>query len=129
MPDLSRFAQNLGAVSGIGRLMDDLGKGLIDAQTTIMLGGGNPAHIPEVQACFQQRMRHIVDTPSLFAATFGNYDAPQGNQAFIEAVSGLLQERFAWPIGPDHIALTNGSQSAFFFLFNMFAGTFPGGKK
>lgn len=129
MPDLSRFAQNLGTTSGIGRLMDDLGRGLTDPHTMIMLGGGNPAHIPEVQACFQERMRHIVDTPTLFAASFGNYDAPQGNQAFIEAISVLLQEHFAWPVSPDNIVLTNGSQSAFFLLFNSLAGTFPGGRK
>ena len=60
MPDLSRFAQNLGTASGIGRLMDDLGETLAQPGAMIMLGGGNPAHIPGVQACFQERMRHII---------------------------------------------------------------------
>jgi len=129
MPDLSRFAQTLGTSSGIGRLMDDLGQTLAQPGAMIMLGGGNPAHIPEVLACFQQRMRHIIDTPASFAATFGNYDPSQGNRAFMESLSCLLQEQFAWPIDTEHIALTNGSQSAFFSLFNMLAGTFPAGRK
>lgn len=39
----------------------------------------------------------------------------------------LLNEKLGWPVGPEHIALTNGSQSAFFMLFNMFAGDFEDG--
>lgn len=127
MPELSKFGQSLGTDSGISRLMDDLGRGLADKRSVIMLGGGNPAHIPAVQACFQERLRQILDSPSDFGAVVGNYDPPQGNIAFIEAVSGLLRERFTWPIGPENIALTNGSQSAFFCLFNMLAGTFSSG--
>ncbi len=126
MPELSKFALNLGMTSGISRLMEDLGQALAQPGDTIMLGGGNPGQIPGVQACFQERMRHIIDTPALFASTFGNYDPPQGNLAFRAAVSCLLREQVAWPIDTEHIALTNGSQSAFFALFNMLAGRFPG---
>jgi len=129
MLDLSRFAQTLGGASGISRLMDDLGKTLAQAGNTIMLGGGNPAHIPEVQARFQACMQDIIDTPASFGAAFGNYDPPQGNPRFIELMSTLLRKQFSWPIGPDNMALTNGSQTAFFALFNMLGGTCPGGEK
>jgi valine--pyruvate aminotransferase len=129
MPDLSIFARTLGAASGISRLMDDLGKTLAQTGDTIMLGGGNPAHIPDVQACFRENMRHIIDSPASFATAFGNYDPPQGNSLFIELMSSLLRQQFSWQIGADNIALTNGSQTAFFSLFNMLAGTGPGGQK
>jgi len=39
----------------------------------------------------------------------------------------LLANEFGWDIQSKNIAVTNGSQSAFFILFNMFAGAFEGG--
>ena len=39
----------------------------------------------------------------------------------------MLADEFGWDIQPKNIALTNGSQSAFFVLFNMFAGAFEDG--
>ncbi len=37
--------------------------------------------------------------------------------------------RFGWDLGPQNIALTNGSQLAFFILFNLFAGEYEDGTK
>ncbi|MFU9453016.1 aminotransferase class I/II-fold pyridoxal phosphate-dependent enzyme, partial [Klebsiella pneumoniae] len=34
----------------------------------------------------------------------------------------MLRDELGWEIEPQNIALTNGSQSAFFYLFNLFAG-------
>ena len=36
-----------------------------------------------------------------------------------EAVASLLRRRYGWDIGPDNIALTSGSQTSFFYLFNL----------
>jgi valine--pyruvate aminotransferase len=107
--------------------MDDLGKGLA-GQNVLMLGGGNPAHIPEVQRRFRERMQAILEENGAFERLIGNYDTPQGNGAFLEALAGLLGKEFGWKIGPENIALTLGSQTGFFLLFNMFAGEFAGGK-
>jgi valine--pyruvate aminotransferase len=41
----------------------------------------------------------------------------------------LLADEFGWDIESKNIALTNGSQAAFFILFNMFAGAFENGSK
>jgi len=51
-----------------------------------------------------------------------NYDGPQGKDTFLNALADLLRETLGWEIGPQNIALTNGSQSAFFHLFNLFGG-------
>jgi valine--pyruvate aminotransferase len=90
-----------------------------------MLGGGNPAHIPEVEEALKQAMCRIMESPDRFAHMLGNYDPPHGNRAFAAAMSGLLSDR--WPVKPENIALTHGSQSAFFALFNTFAGSFSDG--
>ncbi len=89
-----------------------------------MLGGGNPAHVPEVQAIFKKRMETILSTPGEFERIIGNYDTPQGAKAFIGALAELFRNDFGWKVGPENIALTNGSQNAFFSLFNLFAGKF-----
>jgi valine--pyruvate aminotransferase len=89
-----------------------------------MLGGGNPAHVPVVQAIFKKRMETILSTPGEFERIIGNYDTPQGAKAFIGALAELFRNDFGWKVGPENIALTNGSQNAFFSLFNLFAGKF-----
>ena len=124
---LSAFAQRFAADSGIILLMDDLGAAMAGEREVLMLGGGNPAHIDEAQALFRERMQQLLDEPAEFARVIGDYDSPQGNRAFLIALAELLNREYGWGLTPDNIALTNGSQSAFFLLFNMFAGRFADG--
>ena len=41
----------------------------------------------------------------------------------------FFRETYGWDISADNIALTNGSQNAFFYLFNLFGGRFDDGDK
>ena len=127
MLDISRFGKKIAGASGIGRLMDDLGDALMAGRDMMMLGGGNPAHIFEVQAHFRGSVQRLLANGDEFERAIGNYDPPQGNKEFIEAIKNLLADEFGWDIEEKNIALTNGSQSAFFILFNMFAGAFEDG--
>ena len=124
--DFSDFGKRFAGVIGIGELMDDLGDALVADPAPLMLGGGNPAHVPEVQAVFKKRMEDILSKRGEFERVIGNYDTPQGAKAFIGALAELFRDEFGWDIGPENIALTNGSQNAFFSLFNLFAGKFDG---
>ena len=124
---LSEFAQRFSSESGIILLMEDLGAAMAGEREVLMLGGGNPAHIAEAQALFRERMQQLLDEPAEFDRVIGDYDSPQGNRAFLIALAELLNREYGWGLTPDNIALTNGSQSAFFLLFNMFAGRFAGG--
>ncbi|MCP4756242.1 MAG: valine--pyruvate transaminase [Proteobacteria bacterium] len=124
----SDFGLKFSGESGILRLMDDLGNAMAEGgREMLMLGGGNPAHIPEVQSYFRNRMNTIMECGNEFERVIGNYDTPQGEKAFIAALAALLRDQYGWEIGPENIALTNGSQTAFFYLFNMFAGRCPDG--
>ena len=124
--DFSDFGKRFAGEIGIGELMDDLGDALVADPAPLMLGGGNPAHVPEVQAVFKKRMEDILSKDGEFERVIGNYDTPQGAKAFIGALAELFRGEFGWDIGPENIALTNGSQNAFFSLFNLFAGKFDG---
>ena len=119
--NLSKFGEKFTRKAGITQLMDDLGSAMAKGDM-LMLGGGNPAHIPTVQDHFRKRMMDILSEPNGFETMIGNYDGPRGNAAFIEALSEMLRNTFGWDIDPKNIALTNGSQNAFFGLFNLFAG-------
>lgn len=127
--NLSKFGQMFSSGSGIIRLMDDLGDALAKGEGVLMLGGGNPGYIPEVEEVFRQRMQRILDDRAEFQRMIGNYDAPQGESEFIDALGALLRREFGWDVSSDNIAITNGSQSAFFMLFNMFAGVFEHGQR
>ena len=55
--ELSEFGRGLCSGSGIGELMDDLGHALAQGGgRVLMLGGGQPAHIPEMDALLRKRM-------------------------------------------------------------------------
>jgi valine--pyruvate aminotransferase len=125
--NLSTFGRRFTRPSGITRLMQDLGEAMAAPDGMLMLGGGNPAHIPEVQMFLRDRLERIVHDPAAFARIAGNYDPPGGDPAFIEALADLLNGEYGWGIGPENIVLTAGSQAGFFLLFNMLAGEFDDG--
>jgi len=127
--DVSSFGKKMTSTSGIGRLMEDLGNALSQNSDMLMLGGGNPAHIPEVQNYFRNSVEKLLQGKNAFEKAIGNYDPPQGNIEFIETMSQLLRKEFGWNVTPKNIALTNGSQSAFFILFNIFGGAYKNGKE
>lgn len=108
--------------SGISRLMDDLASALGRRRDMVMMGGGNPAHIGEVQKHFRASAERLLAGDGEFEKAVGDYGPSGGNANFIEAVAKLLCDECGWEIGPENIALTNGSQVAFFVLFNIFAG-------
>jgi valine--pyruvate aminotransferase len=123
----SRFAEQLGNDAGIISLMEDLGSALGSDQKMFMLGGGNPSHIPGIEAYFRAQMLSIASDPDTFGAMVGNYDGPQGNEAFIHILADFFCELYGWPIRAENIAITNGSQSSFGLLFNTLAGEMPRG--
>jgi len=126
---LSEFGRRFSGPSGINQLMEDLGEALTGPREMLMLGGGNPAHIPEVQAFFQDRLQRLAENPGEFARVIGDYDAPRGEPKFLKALADLLNREYGWKLTPDHICLTTGSQSSFFLLFNMLAGDMGDGTK
>ncbi len=121
-PTFSQFGQKLTSRTGILQLMEDCGRALALQPDMRMLGGGNPAAVPEVQQLWRDRMQTLLADGKSFDRMLVNYDPPQGNPHFIKALAGLLQRTFGWDIRPENIAITNGGQSAFFFLFNLLGG-------
>ena len=118
--NLSDFGKRFHAYSGITHLMDDLAEGLAQPGT-IMLGGGNPACIPEAVEVFQTILDKLNESGEL-VSSLANYDAPQGRAGFLETLAGFFREQYGWNITSRNIALTHGSQSSFYILFNSFAG-------
>ncbi len=126
---LSNFGNKMTRSTGISILMDDLGKALSGSDKVYMLGGGNPAHIAAVEAIWRKQMHVIMASENGFEKMLGNYDTPQGMMTFIDTIVDFFNRNYGWGIKADNVAITNGSQSACFFLFNLFAGTSPQGKR
>lgn len=88
----NKFAQN----SGISTLMKDLNDGL-RTPGAIMLGGGNPAHIPEMDEYFQTLLSEMCANGKL-TETLCNYDGPQGKDAMLKALAATLKAKLGWNI-------------------------------
>lgn len=125
--NLSTFGSKFTRPNGISQLMDDLGNAKNSKNPNIiMLGGGNPAVIPEVNSTFVSELQKLI-TSTQVDKVIGLYDHPKGNEDFRVALSDKLNENYAWDIDENNIALSNGSQANFFVLFNLFAGAMPDG--
>ena len=118
----SAFGEKFTQHSGILQLMDDLGDALKSDKPVNMLGGGNPAKIAEVNAVFADVFSKLAAEHAV--ENIGNYSNPQGDAALIAALTEFLNREYGWNLTADNIALTNGSQNAFFYLFNLFGGKF-----
>jgi valine--pyruvate aminotransferase len=125
----SRFGQKLCTDAGIVTLMDDLGDALRVNPDMIFMGGGNPARIPAMEQAFEDALRATLDNPHETHQLLGVYQPPQGDAELLDSIANLLQNEYQWPISRANIALANGSQSAFFVLFNLFAGDYADGSK
>ena len=92
----SKFGQKFTRYSGITQLMDDLGKANhSNDENIIMLGGGNPALIPEAHAIFVAELQKMIDDSSV-DQMLGCYDGPQGSEVFIEALVEMLNKHYDW---------------------------------
>jgi valine--pyruvate aminotransferase len=120
----TRFGARMTRHTGALELMEDLGSALArpDAAEVCMLGGGNPVRIEAVEDAYRRRLQEIAADPAQFGWFAGCYGAPAGDLAFRAAVAETLQQAYGWPLSARNVGLTGGSQSAFFFLFNLLAG-------
>lgn len=122
----SKFGEKFTKNSGILQLMDDLGNALNSQQPINMLGGGNPARIDKVNQTYWSVFKTLAEGEmgSMAIENIGNYSTPQGDAKFIAALVDFFNRHYDWGLTTDNIALTNGSQNAFFYLFNLFGGQF-----
>ncbi len=130
--DLTSFSdigRRLAGPSGIQELMDDCGEALTLYPDMRMLGGGQPAAIPEVQALWRQRMAEMLADGTSLDKTLLNYDPPAGNPAFREAMAGFLKRECGWQVTRENIAVVPSSQTGFFLLFNLLAGPSAGRRR
>lgn len=118
----SAFGEKFTRHSGILQLMDDLGNALNSDRPVNMLGGGNPARIEAVNQAFTEVFEQMTAADAV--ENIGNYSTPQGDAKLIAALVDFFRREYGWDITADNIALTNGSQNAFFYLFNLFGGRF-----
>ena len=124
---LSTFGEKLTRGSGIVDLMQDLGSALNENPDMIFMGGGNPARIPEMEALFKTQYQKLSEDAEQLYSTTGVYQSPQGELEFRTKIASMLKQQFGWQLTEANIAISNGSQSAFYILFNLLAGEMPDG--
>ncbi len=124
---LSLFGEKLTNGSGIVDLMQDLGSALNENPNMIFMGGGNPARIPEMEAVFKTQYKKLIESSEQLYSTTGVYQSPQGEQGFRRDIASMLKHQYGWQLTESNIAISNGSQSAFYILFNLLAGQMPDG--
>ena len=127
--NLSKFGERFSRATGTAELMGDLGRAIAEDPSALFMGGGNPGAVPEMRALFQRRLREIADRPDDVQRMVGDYAHPRGELRFRRSLARLLAREYGWPLTADNVALTAGSQTGFFQLFNMLAGDFADGSR
>jgi valine--pyruvate aminotransferase len=122
---LSRFGEKFSGKTGIVELMDDLGNALNENPQMIFMGGGNPARIEEVESLFRDRLDSVLQNSDKLHSLMGIYQSPQGDIEFLTEIAALLRKQFGWNLTERNVAISNGSQPAFFILHNILAGQMP----
>jgi len=117
----SDFGSKFRDGTGIGELMRDLAD-LPEDGHFYRLGGGNPANLPAVNATLQQIAQESISDMAEFERSFTRYGAAQGDKQLANCLLEYFNSRYNWQLNASNIAITNGSQSAFFMLFNLFGG-------
>ena len=124
--EFSKFGKRFTRHTGASELMDDMGAAMDGSGSMtgpmLMLGGGNPARIPEVEQIFKDQLAAIIGQPDEFSRMVGNYSGSAGEGRFRRALARMLRKHYGWDLSENNIALTSGSQNAFFILFNLLAG-------
>jgi valine--pyruvate aminotransferase len=125
----SSFGRRFSRRTGARELMDDLGAAMAGDHPVMMLGGGNPAHIPEMLEIFRREFQRVLANDREFRRMVADYAEPAGEQSFRAALAALFQREYGWAVTAKNIALTAGSQSGFFQLFNLLAGESSDGRQ
>lgn len=126
---LSAFGEKFAGETGASSLMDDLGSALNDNPDMLFMGGGNPSRIPALEALFAERLANMASDRAQSFGALGVYKSPQGDRAFRHDLAAMLSDACGWKLTERNIAISNGSQSAFFVLFNLFAGEMRDGSQ
>lgn len=124
---LSRFGHKFTAGSGIVDLMDDLGSALIEHPEMLMLGGGTPARIDAAETVYVAALQRLLQDSTMAARLLGRYQGPMGDEAVRDLLAEVLATQYGWAVTREHIAVTNGGQSAFGILANLLAGEMADG--
>jgi len=119
---LSALGKKLTARTGIVELMDDLGSALNENPDMIFMGGGNPARLPSLEEAFKKQLQAVAGDAERLHSMVGIYQSPLGDLDFRSYIAAYLTKKYGWELSAKNIAVANGGQSAFFALYNMFAG-------
>ncbi len=131
---LSSFGDKFTRKTGILELMEDLAEAAAfpaDASggPLCMLGGGNPARIPEVERVWRSRMGALLADEAGFGRLVGAYDSADGMSAFRSSLASLFKKEYGWEVGPENVCVTNGSQIAVWYLLNLLSGPDAKGRR
>ena len=110
----SKFGERFARPTGAAELMEDLGIATAAENEALLLGGGNPGKIPEMQSLLRSRLADVAASDISTDQMFCNYPHPKGDVAFRKALAELLKREYGWQLSADNIALTAGSQTGFF---------------
>lgn len=128
MEHLSYFSEKLTKKSKTFEMMSALSAAAFNNEI-IPMGGGNPASIPEVNKIWHKRLTEIMSNSDDFNRMISKYYMPVGKDLYLAGVASLFNDLYGWNLTEKNIAISNGSQTSYFILFNMLAGASKNGIK
>ena len=116
------FTKRFAFASDISCLMQDIASVNTPQSQVCMLGGGNPAHIPQVEAFFQEALGRFTTSKENYHKAVANYASPYGDEETREILADIFSQETKSRISKNQVIITASSQQSSFLLFNLLAG-------
>ena len=128
IPRLSKLGDRMSQLTGVRAIMKDIIETLANTDVHwINLSAGNPVILPEIEQMWGQYTAELLAEPA-FGEAICRYGSSQGYEPFIEAIADYFQRTYGWNVSRQHVLVTPGSQSLYFFATNSFGGTSQSGQ-
>jgi len=126
---VSKIGNKMNKLSGVRDIMSDIQTALSDtSKNWHNLSAGNPAILPEVANNWTSLIKENLHTDE-FINCFSRYGPSSGHPLLIDSVVELFNSKYNFDIGKENVLITNGTQTAYFYLSNIFSGEFESGRK
>lgn len=127
MVSISTLGGKMNHLSGVRAIMNDIEQTLKSSKGSFVnLSPGNPLIIPKIKTLLQNQNKKLIDSLE-YEEIMCKYGATSGYRPFITSFLNYFNNKYNLNFKEENVLVTPGSQLAYYYAINTFAGIFDNG--